>query len=36
MKMENEISAPVDGTIAQILVKTGESVNGGDVMIVIE
>jgi biotin carboxyl carrier protein len=30
MKMENEIKAPVAGTIAEIFVVEGDSVNTGD------
>ena len=29
MKMENEIQAPVDGTIEELFVKPGETVEGG-------
>ncbi len=36
MKMENEIVAPKDGTVAQILVKSGDSVNSGDPMVIIQ
>ena len=32
MKMENEISAPQDGTIASIDVRKGDTVNSGDVL----
>jgi glutaconyl-CoA decarboxylase len=35
MKMENEIFAPVAGTVSQILVKEGDSVNTGDTLVVI-
>ena len=35
MKMENEIFAGVDGTIASIEVKTGDSVQPGDTLFVI-
>ena len=35
MKMENEIVAPVAGTVQAIRVKKGDSVNVGDVMAVI-
>ena len=35
MKMENEILAPKDGVIAQILVERGQFVNNGDVLAVI-
>ena len=33
MKMENEIKAPQDGTIASIAVNKGQSVNTGDLMV---
>ena len=32
MKMENEIVAPQDGTVAAVNVKKGDSVNSGDVL----
>ena len=35
MKMENEIPAPKDGTIAQVVVSKGGSVNAGDTLVVI-
>ena len=35
MKMENEILAPCDGTVAQIVAAKGASVNSGDALIVI-
>ena len=35
MKMENDISAPCDGTVKQILVTKGTTVNTDDVLIVI-
>ena len=35
MKMENEIMAPKDGTVAQVVVSKGASVNTGDALIVI-
>jgi glutaconyl-CoA decarboxylase len=35
MKMENEIYAPANGRIAQINCKEGDSVNTGDVLVVI-
>lgn len=35
MKMENEISSPVDGTVASITVKKGDSVNSNDLLAVI-
>ena len=35
MKMENEIYAPCDGTVAQILTTKGATVNTGDALVVI-
>ncbi len=35
MKMENEICAPNSGKISEILVNKGDSVNSGDVLVVI-
>ena len=35
MKMENEIMAPKAGTIAQVLVSKGSTVNTGDTMVVL-
>jgi glutaconyl-CoA decarboxylase len=35
MKMENEIVAPVGGTVTQLAAKEGASVNSGDVLAVI-
>ncbi len=35
MKMENEISSPVSGTVKEIPVKEGQAVNTGDVLMVI-
>jgi biotin carboxyl carrier protein len=35
MKMENEILSPADGTVKQLLVDKGSSVNSGDVLAVI-
>ena len=35
MKMENDISAPCDGTVKQILVTKGSTVNTDDILIVI-
>ena len=35
MKMENEIPAPKDGTIAQVVAAKGSSVNAGDTLVVI-
>ncbi len=36
MKMENEIVAPKEGTITQVKVEQGSTVNKGDVLVVIE
>jgi len=36
MKMENEIAAPVAGTISSIIAAAGSSVNAGDVLMTIE
>ena len=35
MKMENEIMAPQDGTVASVPAKKGDSVNPGDLLAVI-
>ena len=35
MKMENEILAPQDGTVAQVAVSKGASVNSGDPLVVL-
>ncbi len=35
MKMENDILAPMDGTVQAINVNVGDSVNTGDVLVVI-
>lgn len=35
MKMETEIVAPADGTVSQILVKTGDAVETGTAMVVL-
>ena len=35
MKMENEIMAPCDGTVKQVLVNKGATVNSGDPLVVI-
>jgi glutaconyl-CoA decarboxylase len=35
MKMENEIFAPVAGTVSEVRCKEGDSVNTGDVLVVI-
>ena len=36
MKMENEIFAPCDGTIASVSVSEGAAVNTGDLLCVIK
>jgi biotin carboxyl carrier protein len=36
MKMENEIVAPCDGTVAQVLTSPGTAVNTGDTLVVIQ
>lgn len=36
MKMENEIKAPADGTVKEILVKEGDRVTEGQAMVVVE
>jgi acetyl-CoA/propionyl-CoA carboxylase biotin carboxyl carrier protein len=36
MKMENDVLASFDGTVAEVAVAEGESVNMGDVLVVIE
>ncbi|MGE5559532.1 MAG: acetyl-CoA carboxylase biotin carboxyl carrier protein subunit [Chloroflexota bacterium] len=36
MKMENEILASQDGTVREILVSSGASVNTGDVLVVLD
>lgn len=35
MKMENEIMAPTDGTVQEILTSKGASVNSGDLLMVL-
>ncbi|MCF0238081.1 MAG: acetyl-CoA carboxylase biotin carboxyl carrier protein subunit, partial [Sphaerochaetaceae bacterium] len=35
MKMENEIFAPCDGTVAKISVTQGQQLNAGDALVVI-
>ena len=35
MKMENEVFASASGKVVQISVKSGDSVNTGDVLMVI-
>lgn len=36
MKMENEIKAPADGTVKEVLVKDGDRVSEGTVLVAIE
>ena len=36
MKMENEFRAAVAGTVKEIRVQTGQTVNAGDPLVVIE
>ena len=36
MKMENEIMAPSDGTVAQVVTQKGASVNAGDLLLVLQ
>jgi biotin carboxyl carrier protein len=33
MKMESGVASPVDGTIAEVLVKPGDAVDAGDVLM---
>ena len=35
MKMENEVLAPRDGTVAQIVAAKGATVNTGDALVVL-
>jgi len=35
MKMENEITSPVDGTVSAVQAHDGDSVNTGDTLVVI-
>ena len=35
MKMENEIPAPHDGTVAQVTVNKGATVNAGDPLVIL-
>ena len=35
MKMENEIVAPKDGTVAQVVVAKGAKVDTGDALVVL-
>ena len=36
MKMENEVRAPGDGEVKELRVKTGESVESGQVLAIVE
>ncbi len=36
MKMENQINADKSGTVKEIKVKPGDTVGGGDVVVVID
>jgi biotin carboxyl carrier protein len=36
MKMQNPILSPVDGTVVEVKVEEGQTVETGDVMFVIE
>ena len=36
MKMENEILAPADSTVLQVLTSKGASVNAGDSLLVLQ
>ena len=36
MKMENEVKAPMDGTIKEVMVTDGQRVSEGETLIVIE
>jgi glutaconyl-CoA decarboxylase len=35
MKMENEILSPASGTVKEVRVKAGDSVNTGDTLVII-
>jgi glutaconyl-CoA/methylmalonyl-CoA decarboxylase subunit gamma len=35
MKMENEVKAPADGTVAELLVAEGDRVSEGQTLVVI-
>jgi glutaconyl-CoA/methylmalonyl-CoA decarboxylase subunit gamma len=35
MKMENELTAPQSGTVKEVLVKKGDTVNSGDTLIIL-
>jgi acetyl-CoA/propionyl-CoA carboxylase biotin carboxyl carrier protein len=36
MKMENDVVAPAGGTVSQVAIAEGESVDMGDLLIVID
>jgi biotin carboxyl carrier protein len=36
MKMQNEMKAPKDGTVKEVRFEAGETVNAGDILLVIE
>jgi biotin carboxyl carrier protein len=36
MKMQNEMKSPKDGTVVDVRVEPGATVNAGDVLVVIE
>ena len=36
MKMQNELRAPRDGVVKQVLAEQGAKVNGGDLLVVVE
>jgi glutaconyl-CoA decarboxylase len=35
MKMENEVLSPASGTVKEVRVKAGDSVNTGDTLVII-
>jgi len=35
MKMQNEIMAPCDGTVAEVRVNEGQAVNTGEALVVL-
>ena len=36
MKMENEVRSPIAGEVKEIKVKTGDAVEGGAVLLIVE
>jgi len=36
MKMQNELTAGISGKVAKVAVRVGQTVNPGDVLVVIE